>query len=99
MRQRLLAVSIGLSVNDLDESAFRVVFSDLCKAAKNTGCKRFGTIEDRNALAELMDGERKHLHEETIKDRLGSITVARPREGILVESGTNTYAMQRTLYQ
>lgn len=99
MRQRLLAVSIGLSVNDLDESAFRVVFSDLCKAAKNTGCERFGTIEDRNALAELMNGERKYLHEETISDRLGSITVARPREGILVESGTNTYAMQRTLYQ
>lgn len=99
MRQRLLAVSIGLSVKDLDESAFRVVFSDLCKAAKNTGCERFGTIENRNALAVLMDSEQKQMHEETTKDRLGSITVARPREGILVENGTNTYAMQRTMYE
>lgn len=97
VRQRLLAISIGLSINGLDESSFRVVFSDLCRAAENTGCERFGTIEERNTLAVLMHSERTQRRDEFLKDRLQNTTVARPREGILVENGTNTYKMEVTL--
>ena len=97
IRQRLLAVSIGLSVNDLDESAFRVVFSELCKAAKNTGCEQFGRIEERNTLAVFMRSEQTQRREESLKNRLRDVTVVRPREGILVENGTNTYKMQVTM--
>lgn len=97
VRQRLLAVAIGLSVDGLSESDFRQVFADLCGAARNKDCQLFGKIPDREAVSESMDNERKQKQNSTFKTRLQHRTVARPREGILVENGTNTYEMAAPL--
>jgi hypothetical protein len=97
VRQRLLAVAIGLSVNKLTEPEFRSIFFGLCKEVKNNGCELYGRIRNSEEASILMNNERTLRHTNTCMARIENVTVVRPREGILVENGTNINKMKTVI--
>lgn len=96
-RQRILAVAIGLSANNLSESEFRNIFFGLCKEVRNNGCELYGRIRNSDEASALMKNEQTLRHTNTCMSRLENVTVVRPREGILVENGTNINEMKTVL--
>jgi Glycosyl hydrolase family 20, catalytic domain len=97
VRQRLLAVAIGLSVNNLSESEFRDVFFGLCDEVKNNECELYGRIRNSEEASVLVNNEQTIRHTNTCRARVENVTVIRPREGILVENGTNINQMKTVI--
>jgi Glycosyl hydrolase family 20, catalytic domain len=92
VRQRLLAIAIGLSVDNLAESEFKAIFLKLCVQAQNQNCEEYGKIRDFEVVAKL-ESMQLMTKERTCINRLRNVTKARPREGILVERWENVQKM------
>jgi hypothetical protein len=95
VRQRLLAIAISLSNAGLSEAAFKELFTDLCTSANNKGCEIFGKLRDGDAAAISIHEQLVDKQENICRARLLYRQEVRPREGILVENGTDTYALSK----
>lgn len=99
VRQRLLAMAIGLSVDGLGKPDFVQLFHELCEAARNKHCEEFGVLRDAEKAAQEMLEQATILRDNSCRRLLYNKTMARPKEGVLVEVGTDVDAMARPLYQ
>lgn len=104
IHQRLLAVAIGLSMDNLVESDFRKAFEDLCKeSSKVSGiaatqqCSRFGTVTSPEKAAELMLAQSTQGRQAMCDKNVLSMIKAFPLEGVLVANGTDPRKMGVTL--
>jgi hypothetical protein len=88
VRQRLLAIAIGLSIENLNEAEFKIVFLELCRAANNRDCaEKGGKLRNQMAAKRYLEYANDRRFGNTCQSRLQNISVAMPIPGVLVEEG------------
>jgi hypothetical protein len=88
VRQRLLAIAIGLSIENLNEAEFKIVFLELCRAANNRDCaEKGGKLRNQMAAKRYLEYTNDRRFGNTCQSRLQNISVAMPIPGVLVEEG------------